>query len=621
MGLQVDKGYQHNDCSAISKQKRSKIVAPMSLLKAAVTSIADGIIICDPDNMIVLINPAALAMFEISGETSYLGTDYNHFLSHYVIHNEDQCPTTLVQDQTSDAGDVHTISIKTPSGRKAYVQVRSVPIFDQRKQKIDQRKQKRGMIHVFHDVTELRQKELHYQKSNQSLQALLSLLTAITYLPTIVDLLPREEQGPFLLPPSMHYIGQQLTNLVLQILRCKLVMLLSLRPPENHLYYVAVSGLEPEQEQIRRENSGRYTLADFYDEQIRAKLYSGEVVILPYSRIHLPFYERSDRNGLLTLHVPLFVDKQLAGILLIARSDSDNAYTPEEITLAKSVATLIVFVIECVSALNQLNGTRGKALMRQEADKIINEFLYLASHELRTPLTAIIGNLQLALHRLDVLQRQARDHPEILAQRLEYFRQPLEQAAQSARLQEWMIQNMLDDVSIQTHTLTLHMRRCDLSQIVQETVREQQERILDHKILLEITPTSEVIPVIADEKSIRRVLLIYLKNALTYSPRDCPVRTQVVREGALARVSVHSHGAGISLQEQEHVWDRFYRTQGVAVQHELDLSLGLELYICKAFIEYHHGHVGMQSDPGHGTTFWFILPIVESSADKLDPSH
>lgn len=175
MELQVDKGYQHNDCSAMSKQKRSKIVAPMSLLKAAVTSIADGIIICDPDNVIVLINPAALAMFEISGETSYLGADYNHFLSHYVIHNEDQRPTTLVQDQTSDAGDVHTISIKTPSGRKAYVQVRSVPIFDQRKQK-------RGMIHIFHDVTELRQKELQYQKSNQSLQALLSLLTAITYL-------------------------------------------------------------------------------------------------------------------------------------------------------------------------------------------------------------------------------------------------------------------------------------------------------------------------------------------------------------------------------------------------------------------------------------------------------
>lgn len=614
MELQVDKGSQYNDCSAMSKQKRSKIVAPMSLLKAAITSIADGIIICDPDNVIVLINPAALAMFEISGETSCLGTDYNHFLSHYVIHNEDQRPPTLVQDQTSGVGDVHTIAIKTPSGRKAYVQVCSVPIFDHRKQK-------RGMIHVFHDMTEFRQKELQYQKSNQSLQALLSLLTAITYLPTIVDLLPREEQGPFLLPPSMYYIGQQLTNLVLQILRCKLVMLLSLRPPEDHLYYVAVSGLEPEQEQIRRENSGRYTLADFYDEQIRAKLYSGEVVILPYSRIHLPFYERSDRNGLLTLHVPLFVDKQLAGILLIARSDSDNAYTPEEITLAKSVATLIVFVIECVSALNQLNGTRGKALMRQEADKIINEFLYLASHELRTPLTAIIGNLQLALHRLDVLQRQARDHPEILAQRLEHLRQPLEQAAQSAHLQEGMIQNMMDDARIQTNTLMLHMKLCNLTQIVQKTVREQQERILDHKILLEIMPSSEAIPVIADEKSIRRVLIIYLKNALTYSPRDCPVRTQVAREGALARVSVHSHGAGISLQEQEHVWDRFYRTQGVAVQHELDLSLGLELYICKAFIEYHHGHVGMQSDPGRGTTFWFTLPIVESSADKLDPSH
>ncbi|GHO63603.1 hypothetical protein KSC_024950 [Ktedonobacter sp. SOSP1-52] len=606
-----DKDHRYN--SSVPKHKQPRITVSTILLKAAVTSITDGIIICDPDEVILLINPVALAMFEIPSEKLYLGRDYNHFLSLSAISNEDQRPSALAQGVVSEMGQEHNVSINPPSGRRIYVTIRSLPIFDHRKQQ-------RGTIHVFHDVTDLRQKELQYQQSNQSLQSVFSLLTAITYLPSIVDLLPREEKGAFLLPPSMHYIGQQLTNLVLQVLRCRLVMLLSLRAPEDHLYYVAVSGLTPEQEQIRRENSGRYTLADFYDEASRAKLYSGEMIIIPYTRIHLPFHEQSDRSTLLTLHAPLFIGKQLAGILLIARSNSGNAYTPEEITLAKSVATLITFVVECVNALNQWNGTRGKALMHQEADQIINEFLYLASHELRTPLTAIIGNLQLAQHRLDVLQRQVKTHPEMLAKRLEHIRQPLEQAAQSARLQEWMIQIMIDDAHIQTNTLTLHMQQYNLTQIVQEIVKEQQEQAPDHTILLEIVPSNKFISIIADENCIRRVLTIYLKNALTYSPKDCPVLTQVAREGSLARVSIHSDGAGISLQEQEHVWDRFYRTRGVAVQHELDLSLGLELYICKAFIEYHHGHVGIQSDQGHGTTFWFTLPVVETSTGEFDQS-
>jgi signal transduction histidine kinase len=62
--------------------------------------------------------------------------------------------------------------------------------------------------------------------------------------------------------------------------------------------------------------------------------------------------------------------------------------------------------------------------------------------------------------------------------------------------------------------------------------------------------------------------------------------------------------------EQERLWERFYRAKGSAVQHELDLSLGLGFYLCRALIESHHGHVGVQSDPGGGETFWLTLPVV-----------
>ncbi|GHO47764.1 sensor histidine kinase [Ktedonospora formicarum] len=81
---------------------------------------------------------------------------------------------------------------------------------------------------------------------------------------------------------------------------------------------------------------------------------------------------------------------------------------------------------------------------------------------------------------------------------------------------------------------------------------------------------------------------------------------------SLARVSVHNEGSGIAREELDHIWDRFYRAKGSAIQHELDLSFGLPLYLCRVFIERHEGSVGVQSAPGQGTTFWFTLPITSS---------
>ena len=84
---------------------------------------------------------------------------------------------------------------------------------------------------------------------------------------------------------------------------------------------------------------------------------------------------------------------------------------------------------------------------------------------------------------------------------------------------------------------------------------------------------------------------------------------QVQEEEHMVRVSVYSPGPGISLEEQLHLWDRFYRGKGNSVQHELDLSGGLRFYLCRVILEHHHGTVGVESTPGQGMTFWLTLPI------------
>ncbi|GLV53314.1 hypothetical protein KDH_01690 [Dictyobacter sp. S3.2.2.5] len=206
--------------------------------------------------------------------------------------------------------------------------------------------------------------------------------------------------------------------------------------------------------------------------------------------------------------------------------------------------------------------------------------------------------------RAEALNQRA----ETLSQQVEQIHHPLESAALGARVQKRMIDAMIDDADLQMNTFTLHMKRCNVVKLVQEAVREQQQQVPERTILLNIMPTMEPVPIIADVDRIKKVVTVYLVNALTYSPDDQPVTVQLAIEDAVARVSVHDEGWGIPSQEQKRVWERFYHIKG----HEFDLSIGLDFYLCKQFIKRHQGEVGLESTPGKGSIFWFTLPIARS---------
>jgi len=172
-----------------------------------------------------------------------------------------------------------------------------------------------------------------------------------------------------------------------------------------------------------------------------------------------------------------------------------------------------------------------------------------------------------------------------------------------------MINDLIDDARIQTNQLALSLQPSDLLALLKEAVARQQQSAPESMIVLERMTTEDAVPILADAQRITQVLTTYLTNALRSAPGARPVTVELTVEDAVARVAVHDEGPGIPAEEQAHLWDRFYRGKGSAVQHKLDLSLGLGLYLCKALIERHQGSVGVQSAPGQGTTFWFTLPL------------
>jgi signal transduction histidine kinase len=159
---------------------------------------------------------------------------------------------------------------------------------------------------------------------------------------------------------------------------------------------------------------------------------------------------------------------------------------------------------------------------------------------------------------------------------------------------------------LETHQFTLASRRVNLVPIVQETVAGYQAASTrDIELAL---PLEEVVPVIADAGRIGQVLTNYLTNALKYTPVGRVVRVRMEVAGTAARVAVCDQGPGLTQEQQKRVWERFYQV-GVAGHQRPDRGLGLGLAIARAIVEQHQGQVGVESDPGQGSTFWFTLPL------------
>ncbi|HXR66660.1 MAG TPA: ATP-binding protein, partial [Ktedonobacteraceae bacterium] len=125
-----------------------------------------------------------------------------------------------------------------------------------------------------------------------------------------------------------------------------------------------------------------------------------------------------------------------------------------------------------------------------------------------------------------------------------------------------------------------------------------------------LLPAQTSIPVAVDADRIDQVLTNYLTNAFKYSPAGQPVRVELSVEGCMARVSVSDQGSGLTEEQQQHVWDRFYQTEAAA-QPGSERGLGLGLYIVRTIIAQHQGQVGVESSCGQGTTFWFMLPLAD----------
>jgi PAS domain S-box-containing protein len=246
---------------------------------------------------------------------------------------------------------------------------------------------------------------------------------------------------------------------------------------------------------------------------------------------------------------------------------------------------------------------------QKELEKQREHFLRLVSHELRTPLTAINGSIQLAQRRLQKGRKSIAAQMQVDEEVFNKVEEVLLQSKRQTHVLNRLIDDLVESARISAEKLSLSLQPHNLVEIVQATVEDMRFTVPERKIILDDLPQEAMVQV--DAGRINQVLANFISNALKYSPPEQPIEVGMTQDNQKQEVSVwvRDWGQGLSPEDQQHVWQRYFQGPGVQDQEVKSVNLGLGLHLCRLLILQHKGSVGIKSQLGEGSTFWFSLPL------------
>ncbi|GHO53561.1 PAS domain-containing sensor histidine kinase [Ktedonobacter robiniae] len=253
---------------------------------------------------------------------------------------------------------------------------------------------------------------------------------------------------------------------------------------------------------------------------------------------------------------------------------------------------------------------------RKELERRKDDFISMASHELRNPITAIYGNLQLAERRFKRLLEERDNLPTDLHSVIDDVHTHVGRSLGKLKQLNRLVGDLLDTTRIQANKLVLNPDTCDLLAIVHDTVLDQRRSFPGHKFLLKIPMDLGDMRIHADKDRIEQVLYNLLNNAIKYADPVEPISIGIEQQASQARVWVEDHGPGLSQEQKASIWKRYYQIerndhhQPTTTEQHVGGGLGLGLYISQTIIGLHNGLIGVESEPGQGSTFWFSLPLL-----------
>ncbi len=257
---------------------------------------------------------------------------------------------------------------------------------------------------------------------------------------------------------------------------------------------------------------------------------------------------------------------------------------------ALAIAGGLAFAFYAVRLVREI-GSRNDQL--RELDRVKDDFVASVSHELRTPLTSIRGYLEL------VLDGEAGDLTDEQHQFLSIVDRNADRLLR-------VVGDLLFVAQVDAGKIAIEKAPTDVDELVHQAVEAARPAATEQGVELELE-VDGLGPLNADRARLAQVVDNLISNAVKFTPSGGRVEVRSVREGDLAVLEVTDTGIGISAEDQDRLFQRFFRTDE-ATQHAIQ-GTGLGLAIVQAIVEAHDGTISVASVPGAGTTFRVELPL------------
>ncbi len=290
--------------------------------------------------------------------------------------------------------------------------------------------------------------------------------------------------------------------------------------------------------------------------------------------------------------IPLRIGSRIVAVLDL-HSNQQSAFTEDDISVLQLLSDQVAVAIDNARSY-ELSQQLIKDL--REVDKLKSQFLANMSHELRTPLNSIIGFSRVILKGIDgpITDMQQQDLTAIY---------------NSGQHLLGLINDVLDLARIEAGKMELNFEEVNLAEMVQSVLSTAKGLVKEKPIQLISNVPAETYTVRGDTMRIRQIFINLLSNASKFTDEGA-IRVEALnqknpdgRSEVIIRVT--DTGPGISLEDQEKLFKAFSQVDGSATRKSGGTGLGLS--ICSNLVQLHGGRIGVTSEGGKGSTFWFTL--------------
>lgn len=291
----------------------------------------------------------------------------------------------------------------------------------------------------------------------------------------------------------------------------------------------------------------------------------------------------------------IFLSAASANVNLITRGyisgGLDYISKPVDMNILLLKVKTFYRIYEQSRALNEMQKKLLEEIeFRKEAERKKDEFISIASHELKTPMTSIKGYIQLLERSVD------KNDTQTVKVRLHKVQNQVEKL-------NLLVADLLDISKIESGKLKFNRKYFNFNKILDHIIEIMQQANPHVKFIRKGEIHTEIF---GDEMRIEQVIINYITNAIKYAPESDEVHITSEQRGDEIYFSVRDFGIGIAKDHQLRIFDKFYRVEETSERFQ---GLGIGLYICQEIIERHQGSIGINSEPGEGSEFYFSIPL------------